>query len=232
MVLRKVTYGLYVIGTFDGERPTGCIVNSVMQISSSPETVLVSINKDNFTTQCIEKTKRLSIGIIPEDIDPQIIGIFGYNSGRDINKFDKVDYSIKDNLPIVNQCCGFLTCSVIEEVSSNTHNLFICKVQDSGIINNEKTPMTYAYYHKVVKNSKPQAAKNNEINKESINEDNINMLQSNIEELDKEKLGNKESTEKKWRCKVCGYEYSGEYLPEDFVCPICGKGSEYFEEIN
>ena len=85
-VLFKLTYGLYVVGTFDGERPVGCIINTCFQVTSQNPILAVSLNKNNYTLEAIRKTKRFSLSIIAEDSDPAVIGGFGYRSSRDCDK--------------------------------------------------------------------------------------------------------------------------------------------------
>ena len=86
--VRKLSYGVYIISTLDGERPTGCVANSAMQITSSPATIAVSINHDNYTNECIKKSGKFALSIMSEEADPGIIGVFGFQSGKDTNKFD------------------------------------------------------------------------------------------------------------------------------------------------
>ena len=89
---RKLSYGVYLISSLDGDRPTGCIANSAMQITSDPASIAISINHDNFTNSCIERTGKFAISILSENTDPGIIGTFGFQSGKNVNKFDSVSY--------------------------------------------------------------------------------------------------------------------------------------------
>ena len=114
----KLSYGVYVIGTLDGERPTGCIANSAMQITSSPATIAVSINKNNYTNSCIMKSGRFSISVLAEDVDPSVIGTFGFSSGRDKNKFDETGSRELNGLPIVWQAAAGISLKVINSGSS------------------------------------------------------------------------------------------------------------------
>ena len=88
---RQLSYGVYVISTWDNGRPTGCTANSAMQITSEPATIAVSINHSNYTNQCIKENGHFAISILGENSDPGIIGTFGFRSGRDCNKFDEVN---------------------------------------------------------------------------------------------------------------------------------------------
>jgi len=100
--LWNISYGVYIVSTWDEGRPTGCAANSVMQITSEPATVAISINHDNYTNQCIGKTGKFAITVLAEDTDSSIIGTFGFKTGRDVNKFDFVDYEIKDGKAFIN----------------------------------------------------------------------------------------------------------------------------------
>ena len=91
LILRDLNYGVYVIGCKDGERNVGCIANSVMQITSDPATIAISINHDNFTNECIKKINKFSISILNEESNSEIIGVFGFSSSRDNDKFKNFD---------------------------------------------------------------------------------------------------------------------------------------------
>ena len=86
-IFRKLSYGVYVISTWDNGRPTGCTANSAMQITSSPATIAVSVNHDNYTNHCISETGKFAVSILSEQTDPSVIGTFGFWSGKDTNKF-------------------------------------------------------------------------------------------------------------------------------------------------
>ena len=132
MAFTKLSYGVYVATSWKGEgKPTGCVANSAMQVTSSPATVAISINHDNFTNECIKKSGRFAVNILGENSDPLIIGNFGFKSGRDNDKFTDTPV-IKDFLPIVD--------GAIAEILSDDE------------------PMTYSYYHKVIKGKAPKNA--------------------------------------------------------------------------
>ncbi|MGI6216822.1 MAG: flavin reductase [Coriobacteriales bacterium] len=214
-ILRDLSYGVYVIGAMDGDRPCGCTANSVMQITSKPQIVALSINKDNYTHELIEKTGRLSVNILAEDTDPSIIGGFGFRSGRDTNKFDGVAYQMRDGLPVLEDSCGFFTLTVKDSIKTSTHTIFIAEMTDGEKFGN-RTPMTYAYYHAVVKG---KTAKN---------------APTYDPEIDAPDAKPAEEPKVKWVCKVCGYVYDGdvpfEELPDDWTCPVCGVPKSEFEK--
>ena len=156
-VFRNLSYGVYVISTLDGSRKTGCVANSSMQITSSPATIAVSMNHDNYTCSCIEKTGKFALSILSEETDPSIIGTFGFQSGRTVNKFDSVEHTMVDNLPVLKDSCGYIVCRVINKMETNTHTVFLGEVIDGDVL--EPAPaMSYAYYHNVIKGKSPKNA--------------------------------------------------------------------------
>ena len=154
---RNLSYGVYVISTWDGSRPTGCTANSVMQITSDPPTVAISINHNNYTNQCIDKTGKFAVSVLGEETTPIIIGTFGFRSGKDVNKFDSVRYEIREGMPVIKESCAYIVCEVINRMETETHTVFLGKVSDADILSDDK-PMTYAYYHEVIKGKSPKNA--------------------------------------------------------------------------
>ncbi|HHV29010.1 MAG TPA: flavin reductase [Clostridium sp.] len=210
--LWNLSYGVYIVSVWDKERPTGCVVNCAMQITADPETVAISISHDNYTNQCIEKTGKFAITVLPQNTDPSIIGTFGFKTGKDVNKFDSVGYEIKNDMPVVKDGCAYLICDVINKMETDTHTVFLGKVLDVDFITQEE-PMTYSYYHKVIKGRSPKNAPTYIAPK-----------------------GSQEVTPPEKRatyvCGICGYEYTGdvpfEDLPEDYTCPICDQPKSEF----
>lgn len=207
-VFHKLSYGVYVVSTWDNGRPTGCTANSAMQITSSPATIAISINHDNYTNKCISENGKFAISILAEDTDPTIIGNFGFKSGKDTDKFAEVKYSVEDYMPVVSDSCGYIVCEVIDKMETATHTVFLGEVKGAEIFGNREA-MTYAYYHKVVKGKSPKNAP------------------TYIEE--EKKPGEDESN--RFKCQVCGYIYEGDELPADYKCPICGMGVDKFVKI-
>lgn len=212
-IFRKMSYGVYIVSTMDGERPTGCIANSIMQITSSPATVAVSVNHDNYTNGCIEKTGKFAFSIMAEDSDTGLIGNFGFRSGRDTDKFEHVDYEMVQGLPVVKYTCGYVVCKVINKMETATHTVFLGEVIDAGSYEGMGDPMTYAYYHNVVKGKSPKNAPT------YLPEDGDAKV---AEEL------KKDEKKVKYICQVCGFVYEGDVLPEGYQCPVCGVGADKF----
>ena len=205
---RSLSYGVYIISTLDGERATGCVANSVMQITSSPATIAVSMNHDNYTNSCIKNSGKFAVSILTEESDPELIGRFGFQSGKEVNKFDGIEAITKEEISVIPDACGYIVCKVIDQMETETHTVFLGEVLDADVLKNEE-PMTYAYYHKVVKGKSPKNAP------------------TYIPEEKEEK-----AEEEKWVCGICGYVYDGETpfeeLGEDFKCPICKQPKEVF----
>lgn len=207
-----MSYGVYIVSTMDGKRPTGCTANSIMQITSSPATVAISINHDNYTNECIKRSGKFAFSILAQASDSGLIGNFGFQSGKNVDKFEHVDYELAEGMPVIKGTCGYVVCKVIEKMETNTHTVFLGEVIDTGIYDGTAEAMTYAYYHKVIKGKSPKNAPTY-IPEESGTA--------------KEEHANKV----KYVCQVCGYVYDGDPLPEDYKCPICGVGPDKFKRV-
>ncbi len=154
----KLSYGVYVVTSWaEGGRATGCTANSAMQVTASPATIAVSINHDNFTNECIKSSGRFAVNILGEESSPAIIGNFGFKSGRDSDKFTEKP-ELRDFLPIVDGAIAYITCKVIDTMESETHTVFLGEVIGAEILDENASPMTYAYYHNVIKGKSPKNA--------------------------------------------------------------------------
>ncbi len=150
--LNKIGYGLYVITSFDGKKHNGFISNSVMQVSSNPVQLAISINKQNYSHDVIKETGKLNVNILTEDAPFSTFKQFGFQSGRDVDKFkgEEVITSV-NGLAIYNKNTnGCLCLKVSDYVSCGSHGLFLCAIEESAVLS-EKETMTYSYYHKNVK---------------------------------------------------------------------------------
>lgn len=204
--LRKLSYGVYAIGVMDGERPTGCIVNTVFQITSQPAMVAISMNKDNYTGEVLGKTGRFSVSVLSEETPRQVITQLGFTSGRTENKMDGLEYNLLDGLPVLKEnCCGGFTCKVVSVTDAGTHQIILGQVEET-VEAGPQTPMTYKYYHEVIKGGAPKNAPSYVPPEEN----------APAEASASEKVS--------YVCTVCGYVYEGDITqePEDFQCPICG----------
>lgn len=194
--LFNIGYGLYVVTSNDGKRDNGLIVNTVSQVTNSPNRIAVTINKDNYSHHVIKQTGKMNLNCLSVDAPFSVFENFGFRSGRNVDKFENCPPLRSDNglafLPrYIN---SFMSLKVEQYVDLDTHGMFICSVTEARVISDVET-MTYTYYQKNVK-PKPQT-----------------------------------DGKKGWVCKVCGYIYEGDELPDDFICPLCKHGVSDFEPI-
>lgn len=208
-VLRELSYGLYAIGANDGNKPTGCIVNTVFQITSENPIVALSMNKNNYTFQAITKKNKFTVSLLSEQTSPNLIAQLGFSSGRDTDKCAGLNYQLTtDGLPLfAEQTVGFLTCEVLSIHDAETHNVILARVLDAQM-GEGGTPMTYRYYHEVIKGRAPKNAPTYVAPEEE------------------------KSSGKQCICDICGYIYNGSLsdMPEDFRCPVCGADKSHFKE--
>ncbi len=192
----NIGYGLYVVTTNDGKKDNGCIVNTVTQVTSSPNRVAVTINKENYTHHVAEQTGIMNVNCLSVEAPFSVFENFGFKSGRAEDKLKDIEELRSDNgLRFLPQYINaFFSLKVVNYVDLGTHGMFICDVTESRVITKAET-MTYTYYQNNVK-PKPET-----------------------------------EGKKGFVCKVCGYVYEGDELPEDIVCPLCKHGAADFEPI-
>ncbi|WP_243158135.1 flavin reductase [Aminipila terrae] len=195
--LFKIGYGLYVLTAKEGDKDNGCIVNTVMQVTSSPLVIALGVNKQNYTHDMIMRTKEFNVSVLDVNSQFSIFQNFGFQSGKDTDKFadfKAAERAQNDILYITENSNAYISGKVLEAIDFGTHTLFKAEVTDAKCFSNAET-LTYSYYQQHVKPA-PKPV---------------------------EKSG--------WRCKICGYVYEGDPLPEDFICPICKHGAADFEKI-
>ena len=211
-VLFKLTYGLYVVGAMDGERPVGCIINTCFQVTSDNPILAISLNKNNFTLEAIRRNKRFSLSVIAEDTDPMVISMFGFTSSRDRDKYADFGLDMAGGAPLVKgRFAGRLVLDAVNFVDNETHVVVLARLADT--VQGEGTPMTYDYYHRVVKGKAPKNAP------------------TYVEETPAQQT-EQPAGKRKYRCNLCGYvaEAEGE-LPSDYRCPLCQAPASNFTEI-
>ena len=194
--LFRIGYGLYVVTSNDGKKDNGLIVNTVTQVTNTPNRVAVTINKENYSHHVIKQTGVMNINCLTEDTPFAVFEKFGFASGRNVDKFADCEPMRSDNglafLP--RHINAFMSLKVEHYVDLDTHGMFICSVTEARVLSDKNT-MTYTYY---LDNVKPKPATEG-------------------------KTG--------YVCKVCGWVYEGEELPDDIVCPLCKHGAADFEKI-
>lgn len=194
----KIGYGLYILTAKDGEKDNGCVINTAIQVTSTPNRISVTVNKQNYTHDMIMKTGVFNISILSEKATFDVFKHFGFQSGRDVDKFtDYKDATRSENglYYVTGDTNAYISGKVINTLDLGTHTMFIADVTDAEVLADVPTT-SYDYYQKNIK-PKPEAPK---------------------------KVTG-------YVCKICGYIYEGDPLPEDFICPICKHGAADFEKI-
>ena len=194
--LFNIGYGLYVVTTNDGIRDNGLIVNTVSQVTNTPNRIAVTINKQNYSFHTIQKTGVLNVNCLDVSAPFSLFQRFGFQSGRTVDKFAGMEVLRSDNglafLPrYIN---SFMSLKVESYVDMDTHGMFICTVTEARVMSDAET-MTYTYYQKNVKPKPETEGKHGFV------------------------------------CKVCGWIYEGDELPDDIICPLCKHGAADFEPI-
>ncbi len=218
----NLSYGVYIIGAAKDGKYNAQIANTLFQVTAEPPQLAVAINKNNLTHEFISSSGYFSASVLEKDTPLKLIGKFGFKSGREINKFENINYKIINDIPVVTEnTLSYFICKIKKQIDAGTHTVFIGEVIEAEVIK-EGEPMSYAYYHQV-KGGKTQKNAPTYIKKEK-----------------------KMISGERYRCKICGYIYdpvngdpdngitpntSFEDLPERWVCPICGAGKEEFEKV-
>ena len=194
--LFNIGYGLYVVTCNDGKKDNGLIVNTVTQVTNTPNRIAVTINKENYSHHIIKQTGKMNINVLSVDAPFSVFEKFGFVSGRNVDKFaDSTPLRSDNGLAFLPRYINsFMSLKVEQYVDLDTHGMFICEITEARVISDKET-MTYSYYQENVK-PKPNV-----------------------------------SGKKGFVCKICGYVYEGDTLPDDFICPLCKHGAADFEEI-
>ena len=194
--LFNIGYGLYVVTSHDGQKDNGLIVNTVTQVTSTPNRIAVTINKQNYSHHVIRQTGKMNVNCLDISAPFSIFQNYGFQSGRTADKFAGVPELRSDNglrfLPMYIN--SFMSLQVEDYVDLGTHGMFICSITEARVMSDKET-MSYTYYQNNVK-PRPET-----------------------------------QGKKGYVCKVCGWVYEGEELPDDIVCPLCKHGAADFEPI-
>ena len=211
-VLYNLSYGLYVVGAFEGKRPVGGVINTCFQVTSEDPKVVISLNKTNHTLEVIRQSGKFSLAILSEDTNPALIGKFGFFSSRDTDKYADFGADTVAGTPVVKgKFAGTLVAEALNFVDCGTHVLVVGRLIDT--VKGEGTPMTYAYYHKVVKGKAPKSAPTYRP------EDDAPAAEAPV-------------AKRRFVCDVCGYVETVEGdLPADYRCPICKVPRSHFKEL-
>ena len=157
--LHKISYGLYIVSSFKGNKLNGQIANTVFQVTAEPPKVAVCLNKENLTHSMVEESGVFSVSVLEQETPFKFIGLFGFRSGRDIEKFAGVEYKTgKTGAPVVlDHVLAYMEFKVVMKVDAGTHTLFIGKLEEAETLKEGK-PLTYEYYHRVLKGKAPKTA--------------------------------------------------------------------------
>ena len=239
--LNKLTYGVYVIASGNEKEKNAFIATVAVQVTSQPVQIAIACNKNNYTAEFIEKFGNFSVSVIKREYTPALLGNFGFQSGRNIDKFAKYDciYGANTGVPIVTEdCLAWFECKLVNKMDVGSHILYIGEVLDAKTLSLNEAPLTYAYYHEVKRGVAPANAPHGAAKPKESTENQNNQPNNN----------NQNSIAmKKYVCSVCGYVYDPEKgdpdsgiapgtafedIPDDWTCPLCGVGKSDFEPAN
>ncbi len=197
----SISYGLFVLTASQGDKDNGCIINTLIQQTSTPMQVSITVNKANLTHDMIKETGKFNVSVIDDTAPFELFSHFGMQSGKTAQKFGTPDsykfmphYSENGLIYLKAYTNAFMSGKVVREIDLGTHTMFIAELTDGEVLSKNPS-MTYAKYHAEVKPKPKKPAKSGYV------------------------------------CKICGYIYEGEELPSDFVCPVCKHGASDFEKL-
>ncbi len=200
--LYKLSYGLFVLTTREGEQDNGCIINTAIQAASDPNQMSVCVSKLNHTHDMIQRTGVFNVSVLSQRAGFDLFKHFGFQSGRDVNKFETfADYARGANglCYITEGTNAYFSVKIMKMEDLGSHTMFLGEITDMEVLSDAPSA-TYDYYLNHIK-PKPQA------------------------------VGTAEDGKTIWRCTICGYEYVGEELPEDYICPLCKHPASDFEKV-
>ncbi len=223
--LHQISYGVYIVTSGRDGKFNGQIANSIVQVTSRPATLAICINKENYTHSLIRESGKFVVSILSEAAPMTFIGLFGFKSGRDVDKLNGVKSKIgATGVPIVlDYTLGFVEAEVEGELDGGTHTIFFAKVVEADLVG-EGTPMTYAYYQNVKGGKSPKSAP--------------------TYDADAAPAKSKTPAAARYVCSICGYVYDPaqgdpengigpgtrfEDVPDSWTCPVCGAEKKMFE---
>ena len=229
----SLSYGLYIVSAQAAKKKNGYVANTAFQVTAEPSQLAISCNKDNLSAQIIAESGFFSVSVLDQEASKEIIGRFGYKSGKDINKFDQTKhFNTPEGIPVVTEeCVAWFSCKVVKTVDVGTHLLIIGQVLDGDFIDKEKTPLTYDYYRKERHGRSPKNAP-------------TYIKPEKEKEPEQEEQKTEKPSGQKWICLVCDHIYDPEEgdpeagiapgtafedLPDDWACPVCGAEKVDFE---
>ena len=200
--MNKLSYGLFVLTAKEAGKDNGCIINTAIQAASAPNQLSICVNKANDTHDMIQRTGEFTVSVLSQVASFDLFKHFGFQSGREVNKFDGFEACTRGANGIYYITEGtnaYISAKVDKTQDLGSHTMFIGEITDMEVLSDIPS-VTYDYYLNHIKPN-PQA------------------------------IGTTDEGQTIWRCTICGYEYIGEELPEDFVCPLCKHPASDFEKI-
>ena len=198
----RLSYGLFVLTAREAEKDNGCIINTAIQAASEPNQLSICVNKANHTHDMILRTGKFTVSILSQKAEFELFRHFGFQSGRDVNKFeafDKCERGTNGLYYITEGTNAYISVTVKKTEDLGSHTMFIGEIIDMEVLSDIPS-VTYEYYQSHIKPAPQPTVK-------------------------------AEEGKTVWRCRICGYEYEGEELPEDFICPICKHPASDFERV-
>ena len=198
----KLSYGLFILTAKEAEKDNGCIINTAIQAASEPNQLSICVNKANYTHDMIQRTGKFTVSVLSQKAQFELFKHFGFQSGRDTNKFEAFEQCARGTNGIYYITEGtnaYISVTVTKTEDLGSHTMFIGEITDMEVLSNVPS-VTYDYYQNNIK-PKPQ------------------------------EVGKTEDSQTIWRCRICGYEYVGEELPDDFICPLCKHPASDFEKV-
>lgn len=214
--------GLFIVTAVakDG-RKVGCVANTLLQVTSTPAQAIIALNKENITEQVIAETGVFGVSVLDQSCSMETIGTFGFHSSYETDKFADRSFELDGNgVPyLLDGVVSRFSLKVKEQLDAGTHVIFVGEVTEAEKLSYDE-PLTYAYYHSVMKGKTPPKASS------YIKDDEVESPAAEAEVEDSGKAYG-------WRCKLCGYvvrDYP-DGLPDDFKCPMCGAPASMFDRI-
>lgn len=233
----KMTYGLYLISSKHEEQISGYIANTAFQVTAEPPQLAISCHKDNISAKVIEESGVFSVSVLEKDTDAGLIGLFGYQSGHEDEKFERVNYKYgKTGAPIIlTHTVAYFECKVVDKFDVGSHYLFIGEVVEGELLELQNEPLTYDYFRNEMKLMAPERAPTY-VDKTKTQNDNNKAVEEE-----------KPDAGPSFYCPICAYVYEPHIgdetqgidpgtsfadLPEDWICPICAAAKSVFISEN
>ncbi|MFH2096652.1 MAG: flavin reductase [Bacteroidota bacterium] len=219
--LFSISYGMFIVSSGNKDRGNGYIANTFFQITSEPASFALSCSKNNFSAEMIRKTGSFAVSVLHKEASSELLGRFGYSSGRNMDKLKdmQVKYGLTGVPVVLNDAIAFIECKLTNAYDAGSHYIFIGELVHAEMIDGSKEPMTYRYYREVKKGMSPANAPT------YISGEKLTPIQE-------------QAPGEKYKCSVCGYIHDNEDeatafndLTDDWVCPVCGVGKNEFTKL-